>query len=165
MRIILNKRSSADAWLKSVKGSLEFYASTTYLIIGYWDPYLYWHHQIYNGIAHLLQRRFRIPREELFSTKMYNAHNDWVRNLAKSHDRPLLEYEIKEGWAPLCDFLDGQVPSDKMTGDKIKFPMTNDTGEMQELRRYLIWKGLKAWAQVLAPVLIGLLGILALMPY
>lgn len=165
MRIILNKRSSADAWLRSVKGSLEFYASTTYLVIGYWDPYLYWHHQIYNGIAHLLQRRFGIPREELFSTRMYNAHNDWVRNLAKKYNRPLLEYEVKESGPPLCDFLDVQPPSDRVTGKKLDFPRVNDAGEMQELKRFLIWKGLKAWALVLAPVVIGLLGVLAWTPY
>ncbi|KAK5940317.1 hypothetical protein PMZ80_007737 [Knufia obscura] len=158
MRVVLNERSSAEAWLKSVEDSLEFYASTTYFIIGYWDPYLYWHHQIYTGMAHLFRRRFGISRQNLFSTRTYEMHNDWVRDLARNCDRPFLEYEVKEGWGPLCQFLEIQVPKDKDSGVVIEFPRTNDAAEMKELKRYLIWKGLKAWAFVLAPVTVTAIG-------
>jgi len=159
MQIVLNKRASADAWLASVKGSLEFYASTTYLVIGYWDPYLYWHHQIYNAIAHLLARRFDIHRRELFSTKTYEMHNDWVRGLARQYDRPLLEYDVKDGWKPLCEYLGVLAPLDKVSGEHISFPRVNDSGEMQELKQYLIWKGLKVWTRVLAPVMLVCVGL------
>jgi len=152
MKIILNKRSSAEAWLKSVKSSLEFYSSKTYLMIGFWDPYLYWHHQIYVGVVHLFYTRFGITKDQLFSTRTYEVHNDWVRDVARKHSRPLLEYEVVDGWGPLVEFLDVKAPKDSETGDKVAFPQSNESSEMDELRRYLIWKGLKAWAVVLSPV-------------
>lgn len=38
----------------------------------------------------------------------------------------LLEYEIKEGWEPLCRFLGKEVPGED-------FPRVNDTGEFVKL--------------------------------
>lgn len=47
----------------------------------------------------------------------YNAHYDNVR-ASVPKDR-LLEYEVKEGWAPLCEFLGKEVPEEE-------FPNVND---------------------------------------
>ena len=50
----------------------------------------------------------------------FAAHNDAVRRTIPA-DR-LLEYEVREGWAPLCSFLDVPVPD-------APFPRTNDRAE------------------------------------
>ncbi len=50
----------------------------------------------------------------------YNAHNEAVK-AAFGPDR-LLVYEVKEGWAPLCDFLGVAVPSEP-------YPQVNSTAE------------------------------------
>lgn len=48
------------------------------------------------------------------------AHNDAVSTLI--HEQRLLTYQVKEGWGPLCAFLDVPVPDEP-------FPSTNDRGE------------------------------------
>lgn len=52
--------------------------------------------------------------------KAFTAHNDAVR-AAIPADR-LLTYQVKEGWGPLCAFLDKALPAEP-------FPRTNDRAE------------------------------------
>lgn len=53
---------------------------------------------------------------------IFERHNAEVRS--KVPPEKLLVYEVKEGWGPLCDFLDVEIP------DK-PFPRLNDTAEMR----------------------------------
>jgi Sulfotransferase domain len=50
----------------------------------------------------------------------FTAHNDAVQ--ATIPARQLLLYQVKDGWGPLCAFLDKSVPADP-------FPRSNDRGE------------------------------------
>ena len=50
----------------------------------------------------------------------FNAHNEAVKAVIPSAQ--LLIYQVKEGWEPLCKFLDVSVPDGE-------FPRTNDRGE------------------------------------
>lgn len=52
--------------------------------------------------------------------KAFNTHSDTVRNTIPS--RQLLVFEVKNGWEPLCEFLDKPVPDEP-------FPRTNDRAE------------------------------------
>ncbi|KAJ7100241.1 hypothetical protein B0H15DRAFT_514065 [Mycena belliarum] len=59
----------------------------------------------------------------------YLAHNDAVRRLVPAER--LLEFEVKEGWAPLCAFL-GKEPR------ATPFPRVNDTAQFkQQITLYL----------------------------
>ncbi|GAB7359299.1 hypothetical protein MBLNU230_g5951t2 [Neophaeotheca triangularis] len=60
-----------------------------------------------------------MPRD---GPKMYTMHNDSIRRLAKGRD--FLEFNVKEGWEPLCKFLGKPIP------DK-PFPRINDTANYQ----------------------------------
>jgi hypothetical protein len=53
-------------------------------------------------------------------TKAYVAHNEAVQ--AAIPARQLLVYQVKDGWEPLCAFLDASVPTDP-------FPRSNDRAE------------------------------------
>jgi Sulfotransferase domain len=58
---------------------------------------------------------------------VFERHNqDVIRRVPA--DR-LLVYEVKEGWEPLCRFLDVPVPAGK------PFPRLNDTAEFQRRRQ------------------------------
>jgi hypothetical protein len=59
-----------------------------------------------------------LDRAEL--VRAFNAHNDAVKEAIPA-DR-LLVFEVKDGWAPLCDFLDVPVPD-------MDFPRTNHREE------------------------------------
>ncbi|MEJ2016150.1 MAG: sulfotransferase [Limibacillus sp.] len=52
--------------------------------------------------------------------KAFLAHEEAVR--AAIPERQLLVFQVKDGWAPLCEFLESPVPSEA-------FPRTNDRGE------------------------------------
>ncbi len=54
----------------------------------------------------------------------YEAHNRAVRNFIPSEQ--LLVYQVKEGWGPLCEFLDVAAPA-------TAFPRTNNREEFWEL--------------------------------
>ena len=47
-----------------------------------------------------------------FAIGVYRAHNDYVQSKVPA-DR-LLVYEVKEGWGPLCEFLEVAVPDGPM---------------------------------------------------
>ena len=64
------------------------------------------------------------------STKLiYYEHIECVKKIIPTEK--LLIYNVKEGWGPLCEFLDVEVPG-------IPFPKVNDTAEM--LRKFAIIK-------------------------
>jgi len=56
--------------------------------------------------------------------QVFEAHNDAVRATIPSEQ--LLVYQVRDGWAPLCRFLDLPVPAEP-------FPRTNDRSEFWEL--------------------------------
>jgi len=70
-----------------------------------------------------------------FSDKEYvrSVYNNHIDNVKKTiPDNRLLLYSVSEGWAPLCEFLDVDIPED------IPFPKVNDTAEI--LRNFAIIK-------------------------
>jgi len=54
----------------------------------------------------------------------FSAHADAVK--AAIPEPQLLTFQVKEGWAPLCDFLGAEAPREP-------FPRTNDRGEFWDL--------------------------------
>lgn len=61
--------------------------------------------------------------DRAFAIEVFKAHIEEVKNTVPADK--LLVYEVKEGWQPLCDFLDLPVP------DK-PFPRLNDRAEFKE---------------------------------
>jgi Sulfotransferase domain len=60
--------------------------------------------------------------DKAYAIEVFERHNEEV----KRHVPPerLLVYEVKEGWGPLCEFLDVPEPDEP-------FPRLNDTAQMQ----------------------------------
>ena len=59
---------------------------------------------------------------EDISVKFYN---DWISKVKETvPEKKLLIFDVKEGWRPLCQFLDVSVP-------KVPFPWENDTAHLQ----------------------------------
>ncbi len=56
--------------------------------------------------------------------KAFTAHTDAVKETIPADQ--LLVYEVKDGWGPLCEFLDLPVPAEP-------FPRTNDRSEFWDL--------------------------------
>ena len=81
---------------------------------------------------------------------VFRRHNEEV--IASVPPEKLLVYEVKQGWEPLCRFLDVPVPDEP-------FPRLNDTAEMRRRVRVLRAVGVAVPA-VLALLAAGSLGLL-----
>jgi hypothetical protein len=61
-----------------------------------------------------------------YAIRIFNEHTAAV--IAAVPTERLLVYEVKEGWAPLCRFLDLAVPKDE------PFPHVNDSASFEAMR-------------------------------
>jgi hypothetical protein len=76
-------------------------------------------------------------------------YNNWVKQVKETvPNERLLIFSVKEGWKPLCDFLDVPVPNGP-------FPRKNDTAAMKSL----ISRGIleSAFVVIGLPVIAGIL--------
>jgi len=82
--------------------------------------------------------------------KWYDTHNERVRTVAEG--KPFLEYNVKEGWGPLCKFLEVEEPD-------IPFPRVNDTkawlDTVGESKRQSMLTLLGNAGKVFIPVVLG----------
>lgn len=69
---------------------------------------------------------------EEYVIEAYNAHCEDVLNHCPADK--LLVLEVKEGWAPLCEFLEVAIPD-------VPFPHVNETAEFQKIITLLTDKG------------------------
>lgn len=145
-KIVLNKRRTPQEWERSVRSSLAFFSTWTYLILTCWIPICYCHHRMYRDYMQLARRRYGV--NDIFAAECYERHNEWVRKVASSRGKEVLEWEPDDGWEPLCKFLGYEIPTQP-------FPVTNDTTEIEQLKVVLIKRGLLAWAGVVGFVAVA----------
>lgn len=72
-----------------------------------------------------------------FDAELYDKHNAHVQELVPKDQ--LLIYDVREGWEPLCKFLQVPVPSEE-------FPRLNETGAMQRIYIGMMMFGAFHWA-------------------
>ncbi|MBP2327658.1 hypothetical protein JOF56_008043 [Kibdelosporangium banguiense] len=78
-------------------------------------------------------RGFRRDLSEADTIEVFNRHNESVQ--AGVDPRKLLVYEVSQGWAPLCEFLDAEVPD-------TPFPRGNDSASFRENVNRLLKDGI-----------------------
>ena len=80
------------------------------------------------------------------AVRFFNDWNEEVINNVPA-DR-LLIFEVKQGWAPLCQFLGLPEPDEP-------FPNTNDTAQMQKMLGMMRKASLVFWSLTLASVAVA----------
>ena len=98
-KIILTTRDE-DKWFESMKATI-------------------WHSTHPSPVGSLIRRHVWGDDPDRFGIERFRAHNEKVWALAKERGRDVLEYEVKQGYGPLCEFLGKAVPE----GD---FPRADD---------------------------------------
>jgi len=93
-------------------------------ILNPWDTFQYWGCRFDSAV----QTRAEVHH----CLDMYVAHEQAVRREIPADK--LLVFDMKEGWAPLCSFLDLPVPSEP-------FPHEDEFGEPTDLCKF--WNGLR----------------------
>ncbi|KAK5708671.1 hypothetical protein LTR17_020503 [Elasticomyces elasticus] len=66
----------------------------------------------------------------------YRKHYAELRESMKSRPNHLLEFQLRDGWKPLCEFLGKEVPD-------VPFPQVNETEIMNEKLKVLVVKGVR----------------------
>lgn len=113
VKVILNTRDP-ESWYNSCKNTIfsnefDFYKNFP------WIKKTDMHIEFLND--------FNADNKEA-ALKFYNNHNAKIRNLIKKENL-LDNYNVKDGWKPICDFLKVDVP-------KIDFPCKNDSNNFFE---------------------------------
>lgn len=76
------------------------------------------------------QRKFNNGFEDrAYAMEIFQQHNETVQQIVPE-DR-LLVYDVRQGWEPLCDFLEVPLPVDE------PFPHVNDKAQFQRLIAWL----------------------------
>lgn len=103
-KVILTSRD-VDAWYNSVASTINWRTQDRVLYILSFLDWGYWH---YAPMAYIQWDRFFRGSFEANAKTVFAAHNDQVRSLVPPER--LLEYDVRQGWEPLCKFLNVPVP-------------------------------------------------------
>ena len=91
--------------------------------------------------------------------KRYRIHNHRVKSIVPADK--LLVYNVKEGWKPLCDFLECEVPTVAFPRENVKSEITKAIPMMrygQQMKRE-VQRGLFAIGSLLVIILVAILAI------
>ena len=129
-KFILTKRDTSEVWFKSwdvlakTIVSPTRVGSTVVTNVANYMNYLRWLFAVINKDNSFLTTPFPLPdqhKEQAIAS--YEDHNRRVRETIPAH--LLLEYNVKQGWEPLCEFLEIQnCPT-------TPFPRTNSATSIQ----------------------------------
>ncbi|KAK9364660.1 hypothetical protein V1509DRAFT_635685 [Lipomyces kononenkoae] len=122
-KVILATRDSDDQYFKSYfdtiyKWTVENYPPYPTVLQRIWG----WLLPAFplDGLMHRMIRAQHMYDFPWTGIADYRKHNALVRQIVPKHN--LLEYNVKQGWGPLCEFLGKPLPD-------IPFPRVNDTDE------------------------------------
>jgi hypothetical protein len=129
-KFVLTTRENSEVWFRSWDTLTKSITAPTYFggyfITGVrqYSVYLRWLFAVVNkDDSFLTSSRPKMTQYKEAAIESYETHNTRVRELVPSDK--LLEYSVKEGWAPLCNFLEiGNCPTHP-------FPKTNSARSVQ----------------------------------
>ena len=104
-KVILSVRDNDNAWYKSFMSTLATEGTQRYYWLTLPIPMLRCQKVLYESI---MKRWRQISGTSEFSPKIHSAHNKDVRSNVPREK--LLVFNVKEGWEPLCKFLEVPVP-------------------------------------------------------
>jgi len=115
-KVILSVREE-DSWIESLVRHLNFYFAMRSSIVSMLSPTArkmqYVLHSFLNATIGSCN-----PKSTFVIRKRYRIHNHRVKSIVPADK--LLVYNVKEGWKPLCDFLEFEVPTVAFPHENIK---------------------------------------------
>jgi hypothetical protein len=121
-KVLLSVRDP-EAWYKSMNDTI-YEAMKRPVPDGLPEPFRLQNEMVQRAIVtETFDNRFE---DKAYAIEVFNRHNQAVRDAIDP--ARLLVFDVKEGWAPLCRFLDVPVPDEP-------FPRLNDTASTQAMIR------------------------------
>ncbi len=119
-KVILNTRRDINSWYDSNIATFSALNNSWLMIIRYWfAAELYWTMKVFE----LPFYGYYYGNFEATGKWVYRQHTATVKGLVPRER--LLEWTVEDGWQPLCDFLEKDVPD-------MQFPSGNAPKEMLE---------------------------------
>ncbi|PYI06998.1 hypothetical protein BO78DRAFT_469493 [Aspergillus sclerotiicarbonarius CBS 121057] len=126
-KVILNTRRDIDAWHRSALKTLVAEGEEQWPVwfLALWSADLYWLWRLYIKFGYPGLFRGRTARDglEKYGKRVYREHGWMVRGMVPRER--LLEWNVEDGWEPLCEFLGKEVPEEP-------FPRSNDPAAFRE---------------------------------
>lgn len=131
-KVILNRRTDEEAWVRSVRSAIIPVAhSWSFWFKSFFDAELFWIRRTYDACFFpVFKTQHWTPDDDglNFGKQIYREHYSRLKSALKQENRDLLEWDVRDGWAPLCEFLGKQVPLG------VEFPRGNDPKEFAARR-------------------------------
>ena len=136
-KVLLTVRDTPASWVKSYKVLMDFIQvqetpfSIVYPTFIQWFPFM----RNWKIMRNMMGTQIGLAPGELirgwrtkadpdaFLAECYEKHNENVRNTVSAEQ--FLEFNVKQGWAPLCAFLDVPIPQDE------PFPFVNESDDIE----------------------------------
>ncbi|KAJ5319809.1 hypothetical protein PENANT_c026G05592 [Penicillium antarcticum] len=131
-KVILNTRHDLDSWYKSMEQTMGYFDKNPKdwdWLKSWFNADLFW---IRQTMCRTMMPRFFRGSFAANGKWVYQQHVAMVRGIGLPPDR-LLEWSVEDGWGPLCEFLNKDVPQEE-------FPVGNPP---------------KAWAERIAVTMQG----------
>ncbi|UJR18533.1 hypothetical protein I4U23_005439 [Adineta vaga] len=142
-KIILTVRDSGEKWYESIQNT---FGSTINSDLHYFSMYLIRFLRLQCVVTRKLTRKW-IREYGKIGPKMHDQHNKRVIN--ENNEKDLLVFNVKEGWAPLCKFLEVDIPKN------IPFPNVNDTQVVKRALKTMQILGWCSWILLTSIVSVG----------
>jgi len=156
-KVILSVREE-DSWIESLTRHLDLFFAMRSNMVSMLSPTAkkmeYDLHSYLNAAIGSCN-----PKSTYVIRKRYRIHNHRVKSIVPADK--LLVYSVKEGWKPLCDFLECEVPA-------IAFPYENIKGQListlpatrygQQVKREM-QRGLLAIGSLFVIIIVAILAI------
>jgi hypothetical protein len=112
-KVVLTTRDP-DAWVESVRSTLNWRYNDKVL---YWLSFVDWGYRLYAPMYAMMWDRFFEGDFDKNAKLVFEKHSAELKSLVPAGR--LLEYDVREGWGPLCRFLEVDKPDQP-------FPSGND---------------------------------------
>lgn len=143
--VVLTRRSSGEVWWESILGSMWPMCNPDDWSL-YYTTWLFPPLRSFVPMCKSICRHWRWKWATL-GPDIHDKHNDWVRELVPKDK--LLEFDPKDGYKPLCDFLGVPVPKNA-DGRVEQYPHVNDRATMQRMTLGIQAVGVACWVLLAA---------------
>ncbi|GJM42282.1 MAG: sulfotransferase family protein [Ardenticatenaceae bacterium] len=139
----------------TVRDPDRWYDSTAATIYRVVNDFPFWVPKLFPWLARFIDLQEQLVWQKIFNGRFpdrayaiqrFQEHTNEVRQHVPTEK--LLIFQVKEGWEPLCDFLNVPIPN-------VPFPHINDREMI--LRRFKLLQRLLTWLPISLALLIGFL--------
>ncbi|KAI9657375.1 MAG: hypothetical protein M1821_003056 [Bathelium mastoideum] len=128
-QVVLNRRRDVDAWCRSIETNfVPIVQSWRKWARSWWDVRAFWGRRCHELIT---APCYGIDGYRAFSVeagrRRYEEHYGRLEELLQREGRAYLNWNVEEGWSPLCEFLGKEVPEGE-------FPRGNDSEAFKATR-------------------------------